>query len=106
MTKRFSLALIAIGLLALSLVLSACVAKWSPEEGVALTATAASYMVPTSVPLTPTPRPSPTTASAPTPAPTAPSATPVSSLPAGVRPAGEMPDAQLKAQVEQMMEIR
>lgn len=87
MTKRFFLALAGIGLLVLLLALSGCVDRWSPEEGAAMTATAASHMVPTLTPKpaatatpTPQPQPSPTRSSTPT---------PVSDLPTGTQPAAD-----------------
>jgi peroxiredoxin len=110
MTRQSPIFLLVFGLLVLVLALAGCVARYTPEQAPSLTATAASYLVPTPTPRPPAtattaaqPRPSPTAATAsPVPAvataspvPTAVPATPVSSLPVGSQPGQVSPDFTL-----------
>jgi hypothetical protein len=112
MTRRFPVVLVGLGVLPLLLFLSGCVARWTPEQGAALTATARSYMVPTpttrppaTVGPTPKPQPSPTAGITPTPVSRSPESIPGSNSFAGVQP-GEMFEEQLEAQLQRLAEAQ
>jgi peroxiredoxin len=102
MIRRSLTVLLVFSLLAAALVVTGCVARYTPEQGAPLTATAASYLVltptpksPVTVTTAPQPQPSPTLVATPTPVPTVVQATPVSSLPVGAQPGQVSPDFTL-----------